>query len=83
MVDTPLLEQRIKDSGKKYGYLAEKLGISRQYFRMKCKNKADFTNRETDILCSELGITSLTEKEKIFFKKQTKLSTRKLNKKGL
>ena len=41
MVDTPLLEQRIKDSGKKYGYLAEKLGISRQYFRMKCKNKAD------------------------------------------
>ena len=64
MVDTPLLEQRIKDSGKKYGYLAEKLGISRQYFRMKCKNKADFTNRETDILCSELGITSLTEKEK-------------------
>lgn len=61
MVDTPLLEQRIKDSGKKYGYLAEKLGISRQYFRMKCKNKADFTNRETDILCSELGITSLTE----------------------
>ena len=30
MVDTPLLEQRIKDSGKKYGYLAEKLGISRQ-----------------------------------------------------
>ena len=52
-----------------YGYLAEKLGISRQYFRMKCKNKADFTNRETDILCSELGITSLTEKEKIFFKK--------------
>ena len=72
MVDTPLLEQRIKDSGKKYGYLAEKLGISRQYFRMKCKNKADFTNRETDILCSELGITSLTEKEKIFFKKYTK-----------
>lgn len=69
MVDTPLLEQKIKNSGKKYGYLAEKLGISRQYFRMKCKNKADFTNRETDILCSELGITSLTEKEKIFFKK--------------
>ena len=74
MVDTLLLEQRIKDSGKKYGYLAEKLGISRQYFRMKCKNKADFTNRETDILCSELGITSLTEKEKIFFKKQAKPS---------
>ena len=69
MVDTQLLEEKIKESGKKYGYLAEKLGISRQYFRMKCKNKADFTNKETDILCRELGITSLTEKEKIFFKK--------------
>lgn len=69
MVDTELLKQKIIESGKKIGYLAEKLGISRQYFRMKCKNKADFTNRETDILCDELSITTLTEKEKIFFKK--------------
>lgn len=69
MVDTELLEQKIIESGKKIGYLAEKLGISRQYFRMKCKNKADFTNRETYILCDELSITTLTEKEKIFFKK--------------
>lgn len=69
MVDTEILEQKIIESGKKIGYLAEKLGISRQYFRMKCKNKADFTNRETDILCDELSITTLTEKEKIFFKK--------------
>lgn len=69
MVDTELLEQKIIESGKKIGYLADKLGISRQYFRMKCKNKADFTNRETDILCDELNITTLTEKEKIFFKK--------------
>lgn len=69
MVDTELLEQKIIESGKKIGYLAEKLGISRQYFRMKCKNKADFTNRETDILCDELSITTLTEKDKIFFKK--------------
>ena len=75
MVDTELLEQKIIESGKKIGYLAEKLGISRQYFRMKCKNKADFTNRETDILCDELSITTLTEKEKIFFKKQTKTDT--------
>lgn len=69
MVDTELLEQKIIESGKKIGYLAEKLGISRQYFRMKCKNKADFTNGETNILCEELNITDLTEKEKIFFKK--------------
>ena len=76
MVGTELVEQKIIESGKKIGYLAEKLGISRQYFRMKCKNKADFTNRETDILCDELSITTLTEKEKIFFKKQTKTETK-------
>ena len=33
MVDTELLEQKIIESGKKIGYLAEKLRISRQYFR--------------------------------------------------
>lgn len=69
MVDTELLEKRIVESGKKIGYLAKKLGVSRQYFRMKRNNKADFTNRETNILCEELNITDLTEKEKIFFKK--------------
>ena len=69
MVDTELLEEKIVESGKKIGYLAKKLGVSRQYFRMKCNNKADFTNRETNILCEELNITDLTEKEKIFFKK--------------
>lgn len=67
MVDELELENRIKISGKKIGYLAEKLGISRQYFRAKCKNKADFTNRETDILCKELNITDIVEKERIFF----------------
>lgn len=69
MVDTELLEEWIVASGKKIGYLAKKIGVSRQYFNMKRNNKADFTNRETDILCSELGITSLMEKEKIFFAK--------------
>lgn len=69
MVNEELLEKKIKLSGKKIGYLSERLGISRQYFRMKCKNRADFTNRETDILCEELGITRLIDKENIFFVK--------------
>lgn len=67
MVNELMLENRIKESGKKIGYLAEKLGISRQYFCQKRKNKADFTNRETDILCKELNITNIMEKESIFF----------------
>ncbi len=69
MVDTQYLEELIARSGKKKGYLAEKIGVSRQYFRAKCNNEADFTTREVDILCFELGITKLTDKEKIFFKK--------------
>lgn len=69
LVDILYLEKMIEKSGKKKGYLAEKLGISRQYFRMKCNNEADFTTREVDILCRELCIVKLSEKEKIFFKK--------------
>lgn len=69
MVDTQLLEEQIDKSGKKKGYLAEKCGCSVQSLRLKIKGINEFTNTQTDILCSELGITSLTMKEKIFFKK--------------
>ena len=69
MVDTQLLEEQIELSGKMKGYLAKKCGCSIQALRLKMNNKYDFTNTQTDILCSELGITDLTLKEKIFFKK--------------
>lgn len=69
MVDTKLLEEVIEKSGKKKGYLADKCGCSIQALRKKILGEYDFTNTQTDILCSELGITSLTLKEKIFFKK--------------
>ena len=69
MVNTQYLESLINSSGKKKSYLAEKIGCSRQYFRMKCNNEAPFTLDEADILCAELNVTRLTEKEKIFFLK--------------
>lgn len=68
MTDTQYLEKLIVESGKKKSYLAEKIGCSRQYFRMKCNNEASFTVVEVNILCEELNITKLSEKEKIFFK---------------
>lgn len=68
LVDTLYLETVIKESGKKKSYLADKLGISVQSLRLKITNVNDFKNSETDILCKELGITSLKTKEKIFFK---------------
>ena len=71
MVDPILLEEQIEKSGKKKSYLSDKCGCSIQALRLKIKGEYDFTNTQTDILCSELGITSLTMKEKIFFKKQT------------
>lgn len=69
MVDTVLLEEQIEKSGKKKGYLAEKCGCTIQALRLKINGEYDFKNTETDILCSELDITDLTLKEKIFFKK--------------
>lgn len=67
MINTDYLEDLIAKSGKKKSYLADKIGCSRQYFRQKMNNEADMTTREVNILCNELGITRLTDKEKIFF----------------
>ena len=67
MVNTQMLEDLIKESGKKKSYLADKLGLSIQSFRLKCSNKSVFNTNEVAVLCSELGITRLTDKEKIFF----------------
>ena len=60
------LEDVIVASGKKKGYLACKLGVTRQTFNKKCKDPSSFTNLQTDILCDELNVTKLSEKQKIF-----------------
>lgn len=67
MVNTQYLEELIAKSGKKKMHLANKIGCSRQYLSMKINNKAPFTTDEVSVLCSELNITKLTEKENIFF----------------
>lgn len=70
MVNTPYLEELIDRSGKKRSHLAEKCGCSIQAFRLKVKGKYEFTNSQVDALCSELGITSMNEMQKIFFAKK-------------
>lgn len=67
MVDTELLEKAILDSGKRKGYLAEKIGRTSQTLRSKVTGAYDFTTSEVDILCKELNITTLDQKERIFF----------------
>lgn len=69
MVDTQLLEEWIEKSGKRKSYLAEQIGCSIQSLRLKATNRYEFRSSEVDTLCAELGITRLTDKEKIFFKK--------------
>jgi hypothetical protein len=64
-----LLEQKIKESGKKITYLADKVGLSYAGFRNCITNKAEFKASQIDILCDELNITNLKERQRIFFAK--------------
>lgn len=67
MVNTNLLELAIFKSKKTKKYLAEKCGISTETLRQKINNVYDFKSSEVAILCDELGIVNLDEKEQIFF----------------
>ena len=67
MTNTVLLNQLIEASGKKIGYLADKCGLSRQGFDNCRNNKAQFNAHHIKILCIELNITKLTDKERVFF----------------
>lgn len=77
MTNTELLEKKIKESGKKISYLAAKCGLSYAGFRNCVTNKvnektgtmAEFKSSHIKILCEELNITKLNEKESIFFAK--------------
>ena len=67
VVNTAILEEKIKQSGKKKEYLAQQCGITRQSLTSKIKNDSPFTVDQVASLCRELSITSLSEKDKIFF----------------
>lgn len=56
MVNTPYLEEKIKLSGKKKQFLADKIGCTRQYLMMKVRNKVEFNLKEVKLLCEEIEI---------------------------
>ena len=66
MVDTQHLENLIKESGKKKEYLANKCRITRQSLTSKINNRSEFTVFQMNMLCAELGITDLQEKDRTF-----------------
>lgn len=67
MTNVELLEDRIRKSGKKKSYLAERLGLSNAGFRNLCRGKSQFRTGQVQVLCEELNISSLREREEIFF----------------
>ena len=67
MTNTKLLEERIAESGKKKVYLAKKCGLTYAGFRNCVINKAEFKASQIQILCEELDITSLKDRQAIFF----------------
>ena len=67
MTDTALLTEKINESGLKKSFIASKLGITVYGFQKKVKNENQFKAEEIKVLCSILNISSLKEKEAIFF----------------
>ena len=67
LVNTELLNQKITDVGKTRKYLSLKCGVTPQTLWNKINNMYDFTSTEVLILCKELNIKSLKEREQIFF----------------
>lgn len=70
MTDTEKLRGYISRRGLKLGYLAKQLGLSAYGLSLKINNVHEFTSSEIALLCDLLDITSLREKESIFFKKK-------------
>ena len=56
-VNTKLLQQKIKDSGLKMSFIAEKLGRSRQALSDKIQGKTEFLPSEIRILCELLHLS--------------------------
>lgn len=56
-VNTKPLQQKIKDSGLKMGFIAEKLGRSRQALSDKIQGKTEFLPSEIRILCELLHLS--------------------------
>lgn len=67
MTNTKLLKEKVESSGLRTGFIAERLGISRAGWYRKLKGKSPFTAEQIQIMCDILHITSLREKEDIFF----------------
>lgn len=67
MTNTELLEMKIKGSGLKLSFIAEKLGITRQALHRKIKGLVQFTGPEIKIMCDLLKLQDWAEIKPVFF----------------
>lgn len=67
MTNVELLKEKVAKSGLKTAFIAESIGISRASWYNKLNGKTKFTAEEIKKLCDALRITSLREREEIFF----------------
>lgn len=66
MTDTVALRNRIKASGYRLGYIAERLGISAYTLQRKLDNDSEFRVSEVDAMAKLLNM-SPAEKDAYFF----------------
>ena len=69
MTNVDLLKKKIKECGVTQEFIRKELGISRFTWYKKRDGILDFKAAEIQTLCKLLGITSLREKDQIFFAK--------------
>lgn len=67
MTNVELLKEKVAKSGLKSAFICESIGISRGAWYNKLNGKTQFTAEEIKKLCDALHITSLREREEIFF----------------
>lgn len=66
MTNTELLKKKIEESGISITFLAEKCGISREYFYKKINNETEFKQSEIAVLTNLLRLNQ-SERDSIFF----------------
>lgn len=67
MTDTTLLKDVMRASGLKLGFIAEKLGMSRQSLYRCLKGKTEFKQSQIAALCDILSLNN-EDMKRIFFK---------------
>lgn len=75
MTNTRLLEQKIKDSGLKLTYIADRLGVVWITLRRKLDGESEFKQSEIVVLKDLLQLTDEEVKAIFFISKVEKLST--------